>query len=258
MRAPRRGAGPSAYVSPLPKGEWETSRTDQGVDFVNKSASSRILAIGRAKILSIGAAGWPGSGGVLYELLDGPRKGQVVYNYENVKPQVRAGQEVQAGQVIATMKGTGYPWLEMGFATRAGVPISHGEYTEGKETRAGKAFKAFLATLHAGPAGVHPMTPAEKRKLERIAGEENLGEPFLGVGPNVKGGGLGGVAESLADQVINGILGDLAKSAEPLMLNIGLVGGGAFLVYYGAALMLGVQRPGAALAAPLTKGVPAP
>ncbi len=27
------------------------------------------------------------------------------------------------------------------------------------------------------------------------------------------------------------------------MLNIALVGGGAFLVYYGAALMLGIKKP---------------
>jgi hypothetical protein len=54
-------------------------------------------------------------------------------------------------------------------------------------------------------------------------------------------------AEDLPGKVLEGIVGDVAKSAESLMLNIGLIGGGAFLVYYGAALMLGVK--------PIKKGV---
>lgn len=48
----------------------------------------------------------------------------------------------------------------------------------------------------------------------------------------------------LADEVLSGVVGDVAKSAEPLMLNIGLVFGGAFLIYYGVALMAGVDEPG--------------
>lgn len=50
-------------------------------------------------------------------------------------------------------------------------------------------------------------------------------------------------AGSLASEVVSGIVGDVAKSAEPLMLNIGLVGGGAFLIYYGISLMAGSNEP---------------
>jgi murein DD-endopeptidase MepM/ murein hydrolase activator NlpD len=228
-------------VYPLPPSEWTTSRTDQGVDFVNKSAGSRILAIGRAKIVSTGAPGWPAGGGVLYELLDGPRKGQLVYNFENVKPHVRPGQEVQAGQVIATMKGTGYPWLEMGFAKRSGEPTSHGEYSGANETKGGKAFKAFLGTLKKGGGGglgegpgrhggyTGNFSPAVEKKAQEEAQKENLGEGFFPTGGEI------------SSEILSGIFGEIHP--EALMLNIALVGGGAFLTYYGAALVLGVKKP---------------
>jgi len=236
-RKPQRRSSATGgyYVYPLPPSEWTPGRIDQGVDYVNKSASSRILAIGNAKVLATGATGWPGEGGVLYQLLDGPKKGSVVYVYENVKPTVKAGQTVRAGQVIATMKGTGYPWLEMGWANSAGVPLSHGEYTEGKETVAGKDFKRFLAPLpKMGPNGGFPFhfkNKAEEERIKKIAGEENLGESVLPSPGDV------------ASEVANGLGSLLSGHAEALMLNIGLVGGGAFLVYYGAALMLGVKQP---------------
>jgi hypothetical protein len=86
-------------------------------------------------------------------------------------------------------------------------------------------------------------SPAEARKIEE---QESQGAD----------GSLGAVipspkeaASSLADEVLGGILGDIAKSAEPLMLNVALVGGGAFLIYYGAAQLLGARRPMAPVAA---------
>jgi hypothetical protein len=240
-RHPRHARGNGGYVYPLPPSEWTTSRTDQGVDFVNKSAGSRILAIGRAKIVSTGAPGWPSSGGVLYELLEGPRKGQLVYNFENVKPHVRPGQEVEAGQVIATMKGTGYPWLEMGFAKRSGEPISHPEYSGENETKGGKAFKAFIGGLpksrkpssaSSGHSSFGPLGTAE----ELIEGE--IGPPgFIGEGA-LKGAETGAAAVDLTGEIIKTL-----QNPETLMLNVALVGGGAFLVYYGAALLLGVKKP---------------
>jgi hypothetical protein len=87
-----------------------------------------------------------------------------------------------------------------------------------------------------GPNGGFPFPfkhPAERKRAEEEAKEENLGEGFL---PNP-----GEAASSIADEVVSGILGDIHP--EALMLNIGLIGGGAFLVYYGAALMLGVKTP---------------
>jgi murein DD-endopeptidase MepM/ murein hydrolase activator NlpD len=140
---------PGEYVNPFPHGEWERSRIDQGVDFVNNSASSKVLAIGKGEVVAIGAPGWPAGGGVLYKLLDGPHQGDYVYAYENVRPHVSVGDQISAGQTIATMLGTGYPWIELGFADSSGVPISHAEYTEGLETVSGKEMSKLLDSLGA-------------------------------------------------------------------------------------------------------------
>ena len=43
----------------------------------------------------------------------------------------------------------------MGFADAAGVPLSHGEYTEGVETVWGHKMAAFLADL-GGPSALTP------------------------------------------------------------------------------------------------------
>jgi len=107
-------------------------RTDMGVDFTGVGP---ILAIGNAKILQVGAPGWPNGGagpagqGVLYQLLDGSRAGQIVYVYEGVTPTVHAGQKVVAGQRIATF----YPGssIEIGWSDASGAPLSHASYYEG-------------------------------------------------------------------------------------------------------------------------------
>lgn len=229
----------SGYVYPFPKGEWEQSRVDQGVDFVNKSASSRILAIGNAKVLSTGASGWPGGGGVLYELLDGPQKGKIVFVYENVRPHVRPGQRVRAGQTIATMRGTGYPWLETGFADSSGVPISHGEYTEGKETVGGKAMKDFLDGLKKGNESSGGTGFSSFGPLGTV--EEVIAGPSIATAEAIEG--LVPKVPDVAKEVIEGIADMLGINATAILLNIGLVGGGAFLAYFGVARMLGVNHP---------------
>lgn len=96
----------------------------------------------------------------------------------------------------------------------------------------------------AGGGFEDPLSPAERQRIQKIAKNENLGEGFL---PS---------PSDIAGEVLSGLLGDLAKSAEPLMLNIALIGGGAFLAYYGTALTLGVKRPIAKLGYPITKGAP--
>lgn len=140
------GSGSGSYVNPFPSG-WTRGRIDQGVDFAYTQGAAKILAIGQAKILAIGAAGWPGGGGVLYELLDGPRQGQIIFVYEGVVEHVHAGQKVEAGDVIATGGITGS--IEIGFADASGVPVSHAEYTEGKETKGGKEMSKFLDEIGA-------------------------------------------------------------------------------------------------------------
>lgn len=76
-------------------------------------------------------------------------------------------------------------------------------------------------------------SPAERKKFEELAEHEGLKS---GIGDVVPGAGLAG-------EVISGLVGDLTSHAEALMLNIALLGGGAFLIYYGTALLLGAKQP---------------
>lgn len=136
---------PGHYANPLPGQGTTIGRIDQGQDF---GGTGTVRAIGNAKITRVGAPGWPGGEhGVEYKLLDGPRKGQCVYVYEGINVTVRAGQRVKTGQVIGTIIPGTSTGIEMGFSDCGGVPTSHGEYTEGKETRGGKAFAQFLKQL---------------------------------------------------------------------------------------------------------------
>jgi hypothetical protein len=132
-----------SYVSPFSLStELVTGRVDQGVDFIGGGA---IVAIGDAQVLATGAPGWPEEGGVLYQLLDGPLKGQVIFVYEGVDATVQAGETVRAGQQIANFRPGGS--IEIGFADAAGVPLSHAEYYEGKITESGLEMFSLLQAL---------------------------------------------------------------------------------------------------------------
>lgn len=61
------------------------------------------------------------------------------------------------------------------------------------------------------------------------------GETVAGVDSNIAG--------KVGEEVAGYFGGLLDQHAPALMLNLGLLGGGAFLVYYGAALLFGVQKP---------------
>jgi hypothetical protein len=140
--------GGSTYQSPFEHAI--KGRIDQGVDYVGQGS---INAIGNARILRIGAPGWPNGGagpagqGVLYKLLDGPQQGSNIFVYEGLRPTVKAGDEVVAGQQIATF----YPGssIEIGFADSAGTPLAHDHYTEGKVTGWGKRMDSFLSSVGA-------------------------------------------------------------------------------------------------------------
>jgi murein DD-endopeptidase MepM/ murein hydrolase activator NlpD len=119
-----------------------TGRIDQGVDF---TGSGPIVAIGNAKVLQVGAPGWPEEGGVLYQLLDGPLKGETIFVYEGVDATVQPGQTVKAGEQIATFRPGGS--IEIGLADAAGTPLSHGEYFEGKVTQGGLEMMSLLQAL---------------------------------------------------------------------------------------------------------------
>ena len=142
----------SGYQSPFPHAI--KGRIDMGVDYVGQGP---INAIGNARILRIGAPGWPNGGagpagqGVLYKLLDGPQQGSIIYVYEGLRPTVQAGDEVVAGQQIATF----YPGssIEIGFADASGLALAHGVYTEGMVTDWGRKMDDFLSSV--GAPGKH-------------------------------------------------------------------------------------------------------
>jgi murein DD-endopeptidase MepM/ murein hydrolase activator NlpD len=136
-------AAATSYVNPFALStNLVTGRIDQGVDFTGSGA---IVAIGNAKVLRVGAPGWPEGGGVLYQLLDGPLKGETIFAYEGVDVTVQAGQTVKAGEQIATFRPGGS--IETGFADAVGTPLSHGEYFEGKVTQGGLEMMSFLQAL---------------------------------------------------------------------------------------------------------------
>jgi hypothetical protein len=119
-----------AYVNPLRAvAPLHASRIDMGVDY---SGSGPILAIGEAKVIFARAnvsgpeSCWgrtcapPGSGMVVYRLLDGPFAGNYVYAVENISVRVKAGQTVGAGEPVAILH-EGSPNLEIGWAAGRGA-----------------------------------------------------------------------------------------------------------------------------------------
>jgi murein DD-endopeptidase MepM/ murein hydrolase activator NlpD len=128
------------YVFPFTnKATW--GRIDQGVDF---GGTGPIFTPGDAKVISVGAVGWPGGGGVVLQLLNGPRANHYIYIFEGIQVTVRKDQILTAGQIVGSFIPFSPTGIEIGFCDANGVPISHGEYTEGKVTRGGKEMAAFL------------------------------------------------------------------------------------------------------------------
>ena len=225
-----------SYVYPFGSGVT-VERIDQGQDF---GGTGPIKAIGKAKIISTGAPGWPGGGGVLYRLLEGALAGKYIYVNEGIRPSVKAGQLVEAGATIGTLIPGSSTGIEMGFANANGEPISHAEYAgkpDGFETKGGKAMAALLKSIKGGGEG-------GGNPLDALGGA--VGEVGGAVGE------VGGeVAGEVGKEAAEGIVELLTEHAEPLMLNIGLVLGGAFLVYYGIGLVSGAKKPGHSPAPPV-------
>ncbi len=151
----------SSYVNPFLNALQ--GRVDQGVDY---TGTGPIDAIGDARILQTGAPGWPEGGGVLYQLLDGPRAGQVIYVNEGIQATVHAGDRVAAGQQIGTFVPGGS--IEIGFADAAGVPLSHAAYHEGDVTDWGRRMASFLFSVGAPgrlDAGSSRLSPNQWNRL---------------------------------------------------------------------------------------------
>lgn len=141
------------YVNPFAHASVVPGRIDMGVDY---HGTGPITAIGKATVIALGGAGWPGGQYIHYQLLEGPHAGRHVYVAEAVRPVVRAGQVVMAGQTICNFRSDSapgaYPGIEFGWAsgttnlTWAAVTTG---YHEGHETPAGIAFCRLLKQLGA-------------------------------------------------------------------------------------------------------------
>jgi 3D (Asp-Asp-Asp) domain-containing protein len=114
---------PGTYANPFAASQSITrGRIDMGVDL---TATGPIDALGTGTVAYSQAAGtgWGpfscsgGHGGaVVYRLAAGPDRGRYVYVAEGIIPTIAAGQQVRAGQQIATFTGC----IETGWASGAG------------------------------------------------------------------------------------------------------------------------------------------
>jgi hypothetical protein len=116
-------SAPGSYVNPfVHTHNLVPRRIDMGVDY---DGQGEIDALGNAHITfaATGIGGnWtcntPANGGIVYQLKDGPDNGRYIYLTEDILPTVTAGQDIAAGQQIATFAPTGGTGcIEIGFAS---------------------------------------------------------------------------------------------------------------------------------------------
>jgi murein DD-endopeptidase MepM/ murein hydrolase activator NlpD len=115
------------YVNPfarVPAGHLIPERIDMGVDYTDNSPDP-ILAIGDAVVSYAGPdPGWENGSSVNYLLTDGPYAGRFVYLAESIVPTVHTGQQVAAGQELATFAEPNLNGIETGWAAGPGRPVA--------------------------------------------------------------------------------------------------------------------------------------
>jgi hypothetical protein len=148
------------YVYPIGAGAIQ-GRIDEGVDFTG--GPFNVGAIGPGRVLRNTLwPGWPGTGGVVYQLTSGPMAGRNVYQMEHQVARVTAGQSLMPGQLVTTSLA-GYPWLEIGWANASGTgPLTpYNGAPDGTPMPGGQSFMAFLSGLsHGKIVGVAPTITA--------------------------------------------------------------------------------------------------
>jgi hypothetical protein len=147
-------ANNATYIDPLRfVTVWE--RTDQGVD-AQMPVGAPILAPCRVKVLAIEPDWYAGQPLVYFELLDGPRAGQVQYVAEQITDIAPGGTILQQGQPIARYASRGTA-IEYGWSTTNGITLARATtgYEEGEITPAGANMRNWLNSLGAG-AGPWP------------------------------------------------------------------------------------------------------
>lgn len=132
-------------ANPIGKG-LTSGRIDQGKDW---GGSGPVYAIGSGVVLTANKwNGWPGTGGLVYKITEGPLAGKLIYLEEDVKVMVKAGQRITAGQHIAQATGGG-SGIEMGFANKSGTgPLDpYAGRPDGTPTGGGKSFAQLVDSL---------------------------------------------------------------------------------------------------------------
>lgn len=140
-------------------------RIDQGLDI---GGSGSLRAVGDGIVQSVGLwPGWPGSGGLVYQLTNGRK----IFVEEGFQPSVKTGDRVKAGQVIGQVLPGTSTGIETGYANAAGTgPLDpYNGRPDGTSTAGGQAFARDYgaASLKTGPApssgflgtGVGPNVP---------------------------------------------------------------------------------------------------
>jgi hypothetical protein len=175
----------SGYTNPLAKiANLQPRRVDQGVDY---SGSGPLLALGNGTVTCDSGAGWPGGGGVVIKLSDGPYAGKYVYYMEDITATVSRGDKVTAGQQVATLHDA-YPNLEIGWGSgNNNQPLAQALGQNGQETgqssdpggvqsAAGINFNKLLVALGApsggpgsGPLSTGPGMPSNWPTLTAAA-----------------------------------------------------------------------------------------
>ena len=231
--------GSSPYVNPIPN-SLTPERIDQGVDF---GGNGPIKAIGDAQIIAADAhnSGWPGGGWLVYKLTSGAAAGKMVYVAEDIRPTVRAGQSVKAGQVIANLHTAG-SGMETGWAASANQPLSQtaaagsiggGNLPGGGQnpTAVGKNFDELLVALGAKKA------PNFGRP---VGGKLPPGYPdWSNTNLNVDNSAGGSPSSSssgggITSDIFGGIAGDIAN---PILSSLGVSSIGDFFERAGLILV---------------------
>jgi len=160
VRACRPRSRANGYVNPLAAAAVTPKRIDQGVDYAGSGA---LVAIGEATVTYIATSdtGWPGAF-IEYQLRSGPEAGCYVYYAEGVIPTggLRVGEQVRAGEAIATLDPGNPSGIEIGWGSGAGTQTyaaMAGQWSATSEqdnlpSGAGASFSSLIAAL-GGPPG---------------------------------------------------------------------------------------------------------
>jgi peptidoglycan hydrolase-like protein with peptidoglycan-binding domain len=142
----------TGYVNPLAHASVTPERIDAGVDYAG-TGSLTALGAGRVTYVGTSGTGWPGAF-VEYQLTNGPDAGRYVYYAEGVRPAVRVGQVVGAGQTVAYLIPGWSSGIEIGWGSGLGTqPLAQKLGENSFPTAAGESFSALIASL-GGPPGI--------------------------------------------------------------------------------------------------------